>query len=92
MKIQHVDTDCPTNRYERSFYPLLQGGVGMPTLYTVGIKPPYDYLVIDLLGQSLDSIYRQNDKRVMDLRSVVCIAMQVVSILPLSLQKSFQRT
>lgn len=79
IKIQHVNTDCPTNRYERNFYPSLQGGKGMPTLWASGVDGVYDYLVMDLLGFSLDSLYRQNGKQVMDLRSVICIAMQVVS-------------
>lgn len=62
------------------FYPSLQGGVGMPTLWAAGVQGIYDYLVIDLLGPSLDNLYRKNGKQVMDLRSVVCIAMQVVSL------------
>lgn len=33
LKIQHVDHECPTNQYERGFYPALQGGFGMPTLW-----------------------------------------------------------
>ena len=51
----------------------------MPTLWAAGVQGVYDYLVIDLLGASLDHLYRQNNKQVMDLRTVVCIAMQVVS-------------
>lgn len=51
----------------------------MPTLWASGVQGPYDYLVIDLLGASLDNLYRQNGKQVMDLRSVICIAIQVVS-------------
>jgi F420-0:gamma-glutamyl ligase len=51
----------------------------MPTMWAAAVAGIYDYLVIDLLGSSLDQLYRKNDKQVMDLRSVVCIAMQVVS-------------
>ncbi|KAI0087784.1 kinase-like protein [Irpex rosettiformis] len=78
LKLQLVDHECPTNRYERTFYPKLQGGTGMPILYGDGVQGRYDYLVIDLLGASLDSMYRQSTKKVMDLRSVCCIAMQVI--------------
>ena len=53
----------------------------MPTLWASGVDGVYDYLVMDLLGFSLDGLYRQNGKQVMDLRSVICIAMQVVSSL-----------
>lgn len=62
------------------FYPALQGGVGMPTLWAAGVFRNWDYLAIDLLGKSLDSLFRKSGQPVMDLRSVCCIAMQVVSI------------
>ncbi len=51
----------------------------MPILYGQGVEGQFDYLVINLLGSSLDNLYRQSSKKVMDLRSVCCIAMQVVS-------------
>ncbi|OCB87752.1 CK1/CK1 protein kinase [Sanghuangporus baumii] len=96
IKVQDVGHECPTNRYERNFYPSLQGGTGMPTLWAAGVQGDYDYLgepadvrvvhpwanpkyapVIDLLGASLDSLYRRNGKN-MDLQSTICIAMQVI--------------
>lgn len=78
LKLQLVDHECPTNRYERSFYPALQGGTGMPTLFGSGVQGKYDFLVIQLLGASLDNLYRKSGQNIMDLRSVCCIAMQVV--------------
>lgn len=83
LKLQDVHHECPTNRYEKSFYPSLQGGVGMPTLWASGVEGRYDYLAIDLLGASLDSLFRKSGKNMMDLRSVCCIAMQVVSAIQL---------
>ncbi|EJC98848.1 CK1/CK1 protein kinase [Fomitiporia mediterranea MF3/22] len=77
VKVQDVDHECPTNRYERNFYPSLQGGKGMPTLWAAGVQGEHDYLVIDLLGASLDNLYRKNGK-MFDLRSTICIAMQVI--------------
>lgn len=78
LKLQWVLHPCPTNRYERNLYPLIQGGKGIPKLWAAGVQGDWDYLAIDLLGQSLDSIYRKSGKEVMDLGSVCCIAMQVV--------------
>lgn len=52
----------------------------MPTLWAAGVFRNWDYLAIDLLGKSLDSLFRKSGQPVMDLRSVCCIAMQVVSI------------
>lgn len=51
----------------------------MPTLYAAGIQGSYDYLAIELLGSSLDTLFRKSGKDVMDLRSVCSIAMQLVS-------------
>ncbi|KAI0700367.1 CK1/CK1 protein kinase [Cerioporus squamosus] len=80
LKLQPIDEACPTNRYERAFYPALQGGRGMPTLWAAGQEGPWDYLAIDLLGRSLDSIHRElmMKQDVWDLRSVCCIAIQVI--------------
>ncbi|KAL6302009.1 CK1/CK1 protein kinase [Sparassis latifolia] len=79
LKIQRLNAECPTNSYERHFYPALQGGLGMPTLWADGTYGKWDYLAIDLLGPSLDSLFRRSGKAVMDLRSVCCIGMQVIN-------------
>lgn len=81
LKVQHVNHECPTNRYERHLYPSLQGGKGMPTLWASGVQGCWDYLAIDLLGASLDNLYRKSPNNMMDLGSVCSIAMQVVRIL-----------
>lgn len=52
----------------------------MPTLFGSGVQGEYDYLAIELLGQSLDTLFRKSGRKTMDLRSVCCIAMQVVRI------------
>ncbi|TBU31802.1 CK1/CK1 protein kinase [Dichomitus squalens] len=80
LKLQPIDESCPTNKYERGFYPALQGGKGMPTLWASGTQGPWDYLAIDLLGRSLDSLHRElmTKQDVWDLRSVCCIAVQVI--------------
>ena len=81
LKIQDRDIEYPTNCRERAIYPLLQGGIGMPRLWTAGVQGKYDYLAIDLLGNSLDKIYRENGKATMDMRTVCSIAVQLVSLL-----------
>lgn len=78
LKLQRKDEACPTNKYERYFYPILQGGVGMPTLSGSGVDGSWDYLALDLLGSSLHSLFWKSNKSTMDLRSVLCIGMQVL--------------
>jgi hypothetical protein len=53
----------------------------MPTLWASGQQGPIDYLVMDLLGPSLDNLYRKNGKKPFDLRSTCCIAIQMVRAL-----------
>jgi casein kinase 1 len=50
----------------------------MPTLWASGIAGRWDYLAMDLLGSSLDRLYRKSGKNVMDLRSACSIAIQLV--------------
>lgn len=58
----------------------------MPTLWASGVEGSWDYLAMDLLGSSLHSLFWKSGKSTMDLRSVLCIGMQVVSlpVVPLS--------
>ena len=59
-------------------YPMLQGGAGFPTLWASGIWGRWDYIAMDLLGSSLDRLYRKSGKNVMDLRSACSFAIQLV--------------
>lgn len=52
----------------------------MPTLWAAGVAGQWDYLAIDLLGASLDNLFRKSGKDTMDLRSVCSIAIQVVRV------------
>ncbi|KAH7920978.1 kinase-like protein [Leucogyrophana mollusca] len=79
LKVQDVDHECPTNIYERSCYPLLQGGEGMPTLWASGVQGQWDFLVIDLLGSSLESLFKKSGNPTVDLRTVCCVAIQLIS-------------
>jgi hypothetical protein len=61
----------------------------MPTLWACGVEGAWDYLAIDLLGASLDNLYRKSGKETMDLSSVCAIAMQLVRArLPAFLRRS----
>ena len=50
----------------------------MPKLYAAGVQDVWDYLAIELLGPSLDSLFRRSGQDVMDIRSVCAIAIQAV--------------
>ncbi|KAH6912550.1 CK1/CK1 protein kinase [Coprinopsis sp. MPI-PUGE-AT-0042] len=78
LKVQSVHHDCRTNLFERHFFPKLRGGKGMPTLWADGVQHPWDYLAMDLLGPSLDSLFRKSGADCFDLGSVCSIAMQMI--------------
>ena len=79
LKVQPADISYPSNAHERAVYPMLQGGTGMPTLWASGLWGRWDYLAMDLLGSSLDRLYRKSGKNMMDLRSACSFAIQLVS-------------
>ncbi|TFK73561.1 kinase-like protein, partial [Pluteus cervinus] len=79
IKLQYINHDYPTNKVEKRFYRTLQGGKGMPMLWADGLVGVWDYLCIDLLGPSIDSLLRRSGRDYMDLRSVCSIAMQLIS-------------
>jgi hypothetical protein len=66
----------------------------MPVLWASGVHGVLDYLVMELLGPSLDNLYRKNGKAPFDLRSVCCIAIQMVCYLDhkLDLELNYQRS
>jgi casein kinase 1 len=82
LKVQPLDVSYPSNTHERMIYPMLQGGAGIPTLWASGIWKSWDYLAMDLLGSSLDRLYRKSGKNMMDLRSACSFAVQLVCPLP----------
>ncbi|KAH7909909.1 kinase-like domain-containing protein [Hygrophoropsis aurantiaca] len=79
LKVQHLDHECPTNKYERGFYPVLQGCEGIPMLWASGVQDKWDYLAISLLGPSLDNLIKKSGKAVMDLRTVCSAAIQIIT-------------
>ncbi|KAH8989624.1 kinase-like domain-containing protein [Lactarius hatsudake] len=79
LKVQSLDASYPSNSHERVVYPMLQGGAGIPTLWASGIWGRWDFLAMDLLGNSLDRLYRKSGKNMMDLRSACSFAIQLIS-------------
>lgn len=61
----------------------------MPKLYAAGVEDVWDYLAIELLGPSLDSLFRRSGQDMMDTRSACAIAIQVVGERSLCTIKSY---
>ncbi|GFP98913.1 casein kinase i isoform delta-like [Phtheirospermum japonicum] len=52
VKIKH-----PQLLYESKPYKLLQGGTGIPNVRWFGVEGDYNFLVMDLLGPSLEDLF-----------------------------------
>ncbi|KAG6856423.1 hypothetical protein H0H87_004642 [Tephrocybe sp. NHM501043] len=80
LKLQDVDHECMTNKYERYLYPFLRGGKGMPNLYAYGEQDGWDYLAMDLLGSSLHSLHKSvgGPEKPLDIGTVCTIAIQMI--------------
>ncbi|OHT07767.1 Casein kinase I isoform delta-B [Tritrichomonas foetus] len=63
---------------EISLYKHLQGSIGVPSIYWSGMHQEYSCLVMDLLGPSLDDLFKQQ-KNQFSLKSVLMIADQMLS-------------
>lgn len=48
---------------ERNFYEKLHGGLGVPHVMWYGVYGEYNILVMDLLGPSLEDLFRYCSKR-----------------------------
>ena len=69
-------------RYEHDIYKRLLAenqlaDIGIPHVYYTAVEKDYTYMVMDLLGQSLEEIFAQR-KRKLSLKSVVMISLQLI--------------
>lgn len=80
IKVERLKTQVPQLNSESKVYSLLSGSVNVPTLYYFGIEIKTCALVIDFLGQSLDSLRTSCSGR-LPLKSVLMLAPQMISSL-----------
>jgi serine/threonine protein kinase len=64
-------------RNEAKMYKLLDGCQGIPRLRTYGVEGKFNYMVMDLLGESLESIRLQCGGRI-SLKSVIALGIQMI--------------
>ena len=78
VKFEPKRCEAPQLRDEYKAYKLLAGTIGIPAVYYYGQDGPYNSLVIDLLGHSLEDLFDLCGRR-FSLKTVCMLAKQMVS-------------
>lgn len=78
IKIESAKNKSPQLQNETKILKYLEGEVGIPSLYYSCMTSEYNFMVMDLLGPSLDELFTLC-KKTFDLMTVVMIADQMVS-------------
>ena len=73
IKVENAKPKCEQLAHEARIYKHLSGGAGIPTLYYYGNEGPLNFLVMDLLGPSLETLFNQCG-RVFSLKTVCMLA------------------
>eukprot|EP00917_Polyrhabdina_sp_WS-2016_P032252 GHVP01068797.1.p1 GENE.GHVP01068797.1~~GHVP01068797.1.p1 ORF type:complete len:690 (+),score=86.28 GHVP01068797.1:1213-3282(+) len=82
VKIEKTTSKYPQLMLEAKVYRALHGAAGVPRTHWYGVVDTWNVLVIDLLGPSLENVFAKN-KRKMSVKSVVMIALQMLTRLEL---------
>ena len=57
VKLEPVKTKFPQLYYEAKLYKYLKGTEGIPNVYYYGTEGDYNWMVIDMLGPSLEDLF-----------------------------------
>lgn len=78
LKRESTRSRHPQLLYEAKVYKLLVGGVGVPAVHWYGVEGEFTYMVLDLLGPSLEDLLNMCN-RALSLKTVLMIADQLVN-------------
>ena len=78
IKLEEIRTLHPQLLHEARIYRLLQGQTGISPLHWYGVEGEYNILVVDLLGPSLEDLFRYC-RRTFSLKTVLLLAQQMLS-------------
>lgn len=78
IKLEHLSTKFPQLVYEAKLYKMFKDGGGIPKIQWYGLEGDYNVMVMDLLGPSLEHLYKHHEKQ-LSLKSVLIAADQILS-------------
>jgi hypothetical protein len=67
----------PQLGYEAKILKYLQGGIGIPNVHYYVSEDEYNYMVLDLLGQSIEVVFSNCDKN-FSLKTTIMLTEQMV--------------
>jgi len=89
VKLEPTVSKAPAQLiYEARVYKLLQGGIGIPSIYYYGTEGDYNVMVIDLLGSSLEDHFNFC-KRKFTIKTVLLLSEQCLERLEFMHNKHF---
>ncbi|KAI1729917.1 protein kinase domain-containing protein [Ditylenchus destructor] len=77
VKLEPIDARIPQLRYECKIYAKIRNGVGIPQLIYTGKQQQYNFLVMELLGSSLETLFDKCGRR-FTLKTVLLLAIQIL--------------
>eukprot|EP00002_Diphylleia_rotans_P023381 TRINITY_DN459_c1_g1_i3.p1 TRINITY_DN459_c1_g1~~TRINITY_DN459_c1_g1_i3.p1 ORF type:complete len:272 (+),score=31.10 TRINITY_DN459_c1_g1_i3:609-1424(+) len=77
VKVESADTRYPQLEYEYRLYRILCGGTGVPYVKFYGTENSHNFLVMDLLGPSLEDLFNCCGRR-FSLKTVLMLAEQLL--------------
>lgn len=80
VKLEHANARVPQLNFETKVYSILDGGVNIPTMIDHGSDSKLEFLAMDLLGPSLESLF-QKCHRKFSLKTVLMLADRMISSL-----------
>lgn len=77
VKREPVSSNYPMLIYEAKLYRLIAGGKGVPKVHWYGVDGDYNYMVIDLLGPSLEKLFCKRSNK-FSMKSILMLADQML--------------
>jgi casein kinase I homolog HRR25 len=77
IKFESIDHENPRLEYEARVYETLTGSLGVPFVHHFGTFESYRYMVMDLLGPSLEDLYNFCDRK-FTLKTILLLADQLI--------------
>lgn len=78
VKLENKRTRHPQLIYESKLLSAISGGVGVPEVYSAGSEGEYNFMVMQLLGPSLEDLCEAGKRR-MSVKTVMMLAEQMLS-------------
>lgn len=88
VKVESIRAKHPQLEYESRVYRALAGGVGIPFVRYFGVEGNYNFMVVDLLGPSLEDLFNFCGRK-FSLKTVLLLADQLISRIEYIHSKNF---